>query len=496
MGCKMSKPAGEPPTITIRLPGGCSKISGRYSSPSRLADGEHVFKNPNIDSYHSVSLTSSTYGSLRLDSLRDYGEELSRIVSSDYLGGVTSENIRDSVNLPIVKDLYSWSRETDPSLSTSGRNRNNENVESLKGSNNKQVEIINMWELMEGIEDEKAALKMLRGLVERPRVSGYDSGKSSPHTIHTIEDVDNVLDARRSLPIDYHFRRGSSLDSVVPVRQSHESGLNSDKKIGKTTAMLQKRRARAIQISQEVIEELDDLRRKNLARSQEFNTSGRKIISRSQEFSNSGRRDVSRSQEFNTTGRRDISRSLDLHSTGRRDMSRRQEFDAAERHNFSQSQDFDSIGRHMLIQSPDLDPVKRGNLYRNQEQDSRKSGNAVRSQEFGRPPVAKPKEVAAIRHSFHEIPRTVQLKDARVTAMSKPDIVLRSPMLRGVRGHERQRARPGQDSSMSSAAINIESTNKPMLRSQAQPTAEPKTTLPEAAGPTMVNLDLNSSQVM
>lgn len=79
------------------------------------------------------------------------------------------------------------------------------------------MEIINMWEFMEGIEDEKVVFKMLRGLVERLRVFGYDSGKLLFYIIYIIEDVDNVLDVRRFFFIDYYFRRGFLLDLVVFV---------------------------------------------------------------------------------------------------------------------------------------------------------------------------------------------------------------------------------------------------------------------------------------
>lgn len=476
MGCSMSKSAGEPRTIIIRLPNGCSNIARSFSSPSHLAGGEHVSEKPNIDSVHAVSLTSSTYGSLQLDPLEDYGEVRSRRGSSEYLMDVTSENSSKSENRPVSK--Y-WSGVLDSSLSTSGRNSDNKKAIPLKGANNNQVEIIDMWELMDGVEDEKATLKMLRALVENPSMSGFDSEKSTPRlstTIHTIEDVDNVFDDGGSLPTGYRFRRGSSLEAAVPVRHSHESGLNSDRVIGRTSAMLQRRRARAMQISRDVISELDELRRRNLSRSQEFNTSGKSILSRSQEFNSSGRRDMSRSQEF---------------ITQRRGLSRIQELNSARRRYLSQSQDYDSLGRNRHIRNPNLDHVRRGNLFKNQEQDSSDSVHTVESQKFARPPLAKPKEVVARRHSVHEIPRIVELKDERVAALSKPDIVLRSPMLRGIGGVERQRVRPGEGSSMASAAINIEITNKPSLRSQTLPPPERKT-VPKAADPTMVNLDLNT----
>lgn len=475
MGCSISKSPGEPRTLIIRLPSGCSNIVRSFSSPSHLAVGEHVSEKPSIDSAHAVSLTSSTYGSLQLDPLEDHGEVRSRRGSSEYLMDGTSENSSKTVNRPVSN----WSGVIDSSLSTSVRNRDNKKAIPLKGANNNKVEIIDMWELMEGVEDEKA-LKMLRALVEKPSMSGFDSGKSTPRlstTIHTIEDVDNVLDDGGSLPTGYRFRRGSSLEAAIPVHHSHESGLNSDRMIGRTSAMLQKRRARAMQISKDVISELDELRRRNLSRSQEFNTSGRSILSRSQEFNSSGRRDMSRSQEFITTERRGLSRI--------------QEFNPARRRYLSQSEDYDSTGRNRHIRSPNLDHVRRGNLFKNQEHDSRKNVQAVESQEFAEPPLAKPKEVVARRHSSHEIPRIVELKDERVTALSKPDIVLRSPMLRGIGGVERQRVRPGQGSSLASAAINIESTKNPSLRSQTLPPTGRKT-MPKAADPTMMNLDLNT----
>lgn len=137
MGCKMFKFVGEFFIIIIRFFGGCSKILGRYLLLFCLVDGEYVFKNLNIDSYYLVFFMFSIYGFLWLDFLWDYGEELSRIVSSDYFGGVIFENIRDSVNFFIVKDFYFWFWEIDLLLSIFGWNRNNENVEFLKGLNNK-----------------------------------------------------------------------------------------------------------------------------------------------------------------------------------------------------------------------------------------------------------------------------------------------------------------------------------------------------------------------
>lgn len=451
MGCRISKPVGEPCTIIIKLPIGCGKLSRSFSDPSQLADEEHVFEVPD-DTFHSVSLTSSTYGSLRLDSMRSYGEERRRRLSNDSLKNVRSENLRSGGNLPVAEGTHPWSQETDSSW-----RRNNEKGEQLIA---KQVEIINMLELMEGIEDEKAGLELLRSLVESPRMSGYHSGKSTPR-IHTVEDVDTVLDAR-SLPRDYFSRRAA----VVPSRQSDET----EKVIGRNTALLQKRRARAIQISKDVVQELDELRRRNLSRSQDFNISGRKVIRRSQEFNASGRRDLSWSQESNT----DV---LGSHESNNR----------------SRSQDFDSIGRFKHIRSPVLHPDRRGRLLENDLRNSadavrsesfalpslakgndiRNRADAARSQSFALPPVTKPKEVV----DDHEIPRTTRVKNGRVYALTKPDIVLRSPLLDSARGHERLKVRTSQDSST--------------LRGQAHPSAERKSTQVEVAGPTRVSFDLN-----
>jgi hypothetical protein len=338
MGCTVSKSPLEPRTVTIKL-SGCSHLHRSHSSPvHELADGEHD---------HVVSLTSSTYGSLRLDSL------------------------------PIEAE-------------------NGRNVTSTEDVRDKQVETVNMWELMEGIEDEKAALQMLRGLMGKPEV---ESGNSSPRVYHTLEDVDTVLDTRRALATDYRFRRGSSMDSIT-----------EKKAVEVHSPMLLTRRSRALQISQEVIEELDDLRRKNLSRSQEFGAR------RGQ-----GRGNVSRSQELDDSSR-------------------------ARRH---------------LSQSQDLDSVRRIKLTTNQERDSRGRRNVSRSQEFDRPGHGSE---FVTRHSSEEA-----LRDARPrrVAISKPDVVLRSPMLRGLSGQERF-------VSSSSNGTSIERRNKPLLQGQAQPAAVPR----------------------
>ena len=171
--------------------------------------------------------------------------------------------------------------------------------------------------------------------------------------------------------------------------------------------MLLKRRSRALQISQEVIEELDDLRRKNLSRSQEFGAR------RGQ-----GRGNVSRSQEL------------------------------------------DSRARRHLSQSQDLDSVRRIKLTTNQERDSRGRRIVSRSQEFDRPGHGSE---FVTRHSSEEA-----LRDAppRRVALAKPDVVLRSPMLRGLSGQERFVS--------SSNGTSIERRNKPLLQGQAQPAAVPR----------------------
>ena len=391
MGCTVSKSAVEPCTVTIKI-SGCSNLPRSYSSPFQVVDGEHLARNPKTESDHVVSLTSSTYGSLRLDSLPHQGEERAR-ATSDSMG-------------------------------------NTEDVKPLEGANRKQVETINTWELMEGIEDEKAALQVFRGSMGKQKMSRHDSGNQSPRVYHTLEDVDTILDIRRSLTADYRFRRGSSMDSDIEETTRIHS------------PMLQKRRSRALQISQEVIDELDNLRRKNLSRSQEFNFTGR--------------RDLSQSQEINPVGRSDVSRSHEFYSRARRNLS----------------------------QSQDLDSIRRIGLTRNQEQDSRKIRNLSRSQEFIRPPLAEPKEGFATRHSFETL-RTGQMIDERKIGLSKPDVVLRSPMLRGLSGQERF---------VSSNAANIERRNNPLLQGQAQPAAEWKTTLSRAAGSTNVSLNINSPE--
>ena len=212
----------------------------------------------------------------------------------------------------------------------------------------------------------------------------------------------------------------------------------TDKKTGVHSPMMQKRRSRALQISHEVIEELDDLRRKNLSRSP------------------AGSRSLSQSQEFNTTGRSNVCRNQEVQSRARR--------------NISQSQDFDS--------------VRRVNLTRNQENDQRRITNLSRSQEFVRPSLAEPNEGFATRHSSETL-RTVKMKDERRIALSKPDVVLRSPMLRAISGKERF---------VSSNATNIERRDKPLMQGQAQSAAEWKSTLPKAAGTMNVSLNLSSPE--
>lgn len=338
MGCKVSKSRVESHALELL---GCSKLSRSYSSPSQVIDGEYSYKNPRTDVDHVVSLTSSTYGSLRLDSLPR------------------------SVNREGVKPH----------------------------SNQKHVETVRMWGLTELFEDEKETSQTLWGLMEESGVSGHDNGMAS--TFHTVEDVDSVLDARKSVLRDYRLRKGSSMEALA-VDKSHEFVMDSDKMSTTYSAMLQKRRAQAVQGTEEA-RELEYLRRENLSRSREFI------------------------------------------------------------------------------------PTEKSRGFRSQELGSERRNNLSRSQEFARPPIVKPL-VGATRRSL----------DESEIFMSQPDLVLRSPMLKGLGGHQRPRSRLIQQSSMSSD-VNSECKSKFLLQGHVQPVVEKTTTLPRSVDSTKGSLNFSST---
>ncbi|KAG0611098.1 hypothetical protein M758_7G115400 [Ceratodon purpureus] len=387
MGCKVSKSGPEPCASKIL---GCNKLARSYSSPIQLADVQNSLQNPKCESFHLVSLTSSTYGSLSTPPLK---EEQGR-AANDNLEHGSFERIKNDRNIHAVTVPYSWSHEADPGMIAPSQSAKIEGANPRNAADYKEEQTVNMWELMESLEDKKAALQMLRGLMDKSR-----DGKSSPRmstTIHTVEELDSVLDVRRSFPTNHRIQRRFSMEPVMPVRDSHKFESDS-KKMRETPFSMQLNHLSLTMQKNQEAKEFDSVRKKDFCWSQELN------------------------------------------STERSDLSHRQDLDSIRRSNLTRSQEFDTLRRSILSRDQGVNFTRRNNLSQ--------------SQEFVRPPLAKPKEAVAPRQSLSGVPTAACISDyERKVVTSQPDPVLRSPMLIGLSGHERLRVRPGQQSPMSSLA--------------------------------------------
>ena len=395
MGCKVSKSGVEPCGASKILE--CNKLSRSYSTPIQLANVQHSLQNSKCESFHIVSLTSSTYGSLPPDSMPHPEEWNKADIGTTEQGGF--ERIKNGRDLHAARVPYSWSHEIDLQTVDPSQNAIAEAViPQQKDADYKQEETVNMWELMESLEDKKAALHMLQGLMGKSRVSGLDSGKSSPRmssTIHTVEELDNILDVRRSYPTNHRFQRESWMEPLIPAHDSHKFELDSKKMHGTPFSVQLSQLSLAMEKSREA-------------------------------------------KEFDSVRRKDFFQSQELNSKGRNDLFYRQDLDSVRRSNLTRSQEFDSIRRFNISREQGLDFART---------------NLSRSQEFVRPPLSKPKGVVAPRQSLSEVRTAVRVGDyERKIATSQPDPVLRSPMLQGLSGRERLGVRPGQQSPLSSLA--------------------------------------------
>lgn len=277
MGCRESKSCIEPCVEKLLV---CHKLVRSYSTPHPVTHDE---QNPKCDSYHVVTLTSSTYGSLRLDSLP-------RTVNTGSVNSGSAEPQKDSIQ--------------------------------------KRVDAINVWRINgSSLEDEKAALQKLRSLLEESRLSGYDYQKNASRTsdkIHTIEDVDIFLNRRKSYSMDYRLGRGASIEELVP-RRSQDSSLVSRNVSRSQSAMLQKRRARALQSAGEV--------KGSDSSTTEISPRNQETISRSHLSEGKESDSAVRSSDF-------APRSLNFDSIRRINLTRSQEIDSRRRRNLSRSQEF------------------------------------------------------------------------------------------------------------------------------------------------------------
>lgn len=222
MGCTLSRSGVE---AQGGIDSGYAQLTRSRSMPTQPRNAkENFFRNRKNESHHLVALTSSTYGSLRIESLPHLDEGRISMCTSTPADEI-HQKIKSSMDLPaVVAPNEPWS-EVIKSLPKIPRQEDREDAKLLREGGFVKPETINMWELMEGLEEDNPTAKY--GALVARRISEQGRGKVAPFekcqnftTIRTVEDLDGV-DVTKSVPSDYS-KRGSSLETVISLRKSHE----------------------------------------------------------------------------------------------------------------------------------------------------------------------------------------------------------------------------------------------------------------------------------
>lgn len=416
MGCTVSRSGIE--TTHAGRESSCTQLSRSFSTPIHPSRYD-LARSKNSDSYHRVALTSSTYGSLRLDSFPHLEE-----------GRVLINNNTNPADEMYQKFMNShpWGEVglTLPSKVT--RKSYTEGYELLSCEDDREeAETINMWELMEGLEEENTTPKLFGDWLSRVKPTDPAASKqpvsvtksqSFTSTIHTIEDVDGNV--RKSLPGDTILRRGSSMDRI-PHPQKCQDVVLDNERVGKSPSAMQlRRRLHVANRSQEDSGMHSVVARRNVSRSQEFTRVPSSVgLSQEYPFTDAAMRAMSRSQEFVR-----VPRSAGNHYHQQGSIP---EVECVAKKSISRSQELARPPRPVQLQQGN--PVMK---------------NMVQSQELARPPLPKRRDLAAPAGNesvnMSEAHKSVQRREERIFALPQPDPVLRSPMLKGLSGHERSRS--------------------------------------------------------
>ena len=416
MGCTVSRGGIE--TTHAGRESSYTQLSRSFSTPIQPSSFD-LARSKNSEGYHRVALTSSTYGSLRLDSFPHLEE-----------GRVSINNNTNPADEMYQKFMSShpWGEVglTLPSKVT--RNSYTEGYELLSCEDDREeAETINMWELMEGLEEENTTPKLFGDWLSRVKPTDPAASKqplsvtksqSFTSTIHTIEDVDGNV--RKSLPGDAILRRGSSMDRI-PNPQKFQDAILDNERVGKSPSAMQLRRRPVVANRSQGNSGMHSVvARRNVSRSQEFTRVPSSVgLSQEYPFTDAAMRAMSRSQEFVR-----VPRSAGSHYHQQGSIS---EVECVAKKSISRSQE--------LARPPRPVQLQQGNPGMK---------NMSQSQELARPPLPKRRDLAASagNESFNmsEAHKSVQRREERTFALPQPDPVLRSPMLKGLSGHERLRS--------------------------------------------------------
>ena len=415
MGCTVSRGGIE--TTHAGRESSYTQLSRSFSTPIQPSSFD-LARSKNSESYHRVALTSSTYGSLRLDSFPHLEE--GRV-------SINNTNPADEMYQKFMSS-HPWGEVglTLPSKVT--RKSYTEGYELLSCEDDREeAETINMWELMEGLEEENTTPKLFGDWLSRVKPTDPAASKQSvsvsksqsfTSTIHTIEDVDGNV--RKSLPGDAILRRGSSMDRI-PLPQKFQDAILDYERVGKSPSAMQlRRRPLVANRSQENSGMHSVVARRNVSRSQEFTRVPSSVgLSQEYPFTDAAMRAMSRSQEFVR-----VPRSAGSHYHQQGSIS---EVECVAKKSISRSQE--------LARPPRPVQLQQGNPGMK---------NMSQSQELARPPLPKRRDLAASvgNESFNmsEAHKSVHRREERIFALPQPDPVLRSPMLKGLSGHERLRS--------------------------------------------------------
>ena len=416
MGCTVSRGGIE--TTHAGRESSYTQLSRSFSTPIQPSSFD-LARSKNSEGYHRVALTSSTYGSLRLDSFPHLEE-----------GRVSINNNTNPADEMYQKFMSShpWGEVglTLPSKVT--RNSYTEGYELLSCEDDREeAETINMWELMEGLEEENTTPKLFGDWLSRVKPTDPAASKqplsvtksqSFTSTIHTIEDVDGNV--RKSLPGDAILRRGSSMDRITNPQKFQDAILDNER-VGKSPSAMQLRRRPVVANRSQGNSGMHSVvARRNVSRSQEFTRVPSSVgLSQEYPFTDAAMRAMSRSQEFVR-----VPRSAGSHYHQQGSIS---EVECVAKKSISRSQE--------LARPPRPVQLQQGNPGMK---------NMSQSQELARPPLPKRRDLAASagNESFNmsEAHKSVQRREERTFALPQPDPVLRSPMLKGLSGHERLRS--------------------------------------------------------
>ncbi|KAJ7548573.1 hypothetical protein O6H91_07G017600 [Diphasiastrum complanatum] len=153
---------------------------GNGKMVNRLYDQQHPDA---ADEYHLVALTSSTYGILKLDSQKQVDEASKE---ADPMKEVY-ERIKDIDEQGVAAPPQSWSEMSNVLVKLKDEARR---TTTVKGMVQAEPETINMWELMEGVEEEQVSKVTA---VDVPPVERLRAGPRRTFvTIHTVEELDKI----------------------------------------------------------------------------------------------------------------------------------------------------------------------------------------------------------------------------------------------------------------------------------------------------------------